>query len=315
MSPVARKAVEKEEPVEREVGDTTESNEEKGRQDFSVASSFQESLISSLTQSETSLVGERQDLEGSPLFDEEVVNSETNQEETLPETGEAQELAVDLNSEAETDEEPKRNDDLTLINGIDQEVADLLATHGITRFLDIAEFKEADMLRLSEELSDPCRVSRENWIEQAALLSQDVLTRYAHQAQLDNEEEFFDRLVLNRSYSIHSEVDITSLDETGTEPHVSSLTERLSVIEGQDANDANFSDTSFAEDVSDETETLENITLSESIEEDVTEALLDQDVLLDEVSEEVELTEAEELSEGLPEDAEFTDVLLAKSRR
>lgn len=314
VSPVARKAAEKEEPAKREVGDTTESNEEKGGQDFSVASSFQESLISSLTQSETSLVGERQDLEGSPLFDEEVVNSETNQEGILPETGEAQELAVELNSEAEMDEEPKNNNDLTLINGIDQEVADLLATHGITSFLDIAEFKEADMLRLSEELSDPCRVSRENWIEQAALLSQDVLTRYAHQAQLDNEVEFFDRLVLNRSYSIHPEVDITSLDEAGAEPHVSSLTERLSVIEGQDANDADFSDTSFAEDVSDEAETLENIILSESGEENVTEALLDQDVLLDEVSDEVELTEAEELGEGLPEDAEFTDVLLAKKQ-
>lgn len=236
VSPVTRSVSDKEE-AESAVRDESEE-----KQDFSVASSFQESLLSSLSNAETSLIGEKQLSENEPI---EEVEPETNNLEKRQDDGhepletethtddevlEADEALGDAVRETEAHETEaqeveahqsevekagtvlqagfipqgkKISDDLTLIRGIDAEVSDLLAAHGIQSFLDIVTFREADMLRLSEELSDPCRVSRENWIEQATLLNQNVSTYYA---QKSNDEIFFDRLSLNKYYSIHPEV-------------------------------------------------------------------------------------------------------------
>lgn len=225
VSPVTRSVSDKEE------AESARRDENEEKQDFSVASSFQESLLSSLSNAETSLIGERQPTENEPV---EEVEQETSRLEDQEDDGqqpleteplgdevleahqeqetEAQEVEVHQ-SEVEKagtvlqagfiPQGKKISDDLTLIRGIDAEVSDLLAAHGIQSFLDIATFREADMLRLSEELSDPCRVSRENWIEQATLLNQNVSTYYA---QKSNDEIFFDRLSLNKYYSIHPEV-------------------------------------------------------------------------------------------------------------
>lgn len=80
--------------------------------------------------------------------------------------------------------------DLTLIDGIDEAVLELLHGENIYEYKDIAAFKEVDMLRVSDLLSDPCRVSRQNWIEQAALLAAGGMTRYA---MVERGEVFYDR--------------------------------------------------------------------------------------------------------------------------
>lgn len=95
-------------------------------------------------------------------------------------------------------ETPYREEcDLTLIDGIDEAMVALLHGEDIFEFKDIAAFKEADMLRISELFSDPCRVSRQNWIEQAALLATGGLTHYASVA-LGN--ELFDRTSWAEAY-------------------------------------------------------------------------------------------------------------------
>jgi predicted flap endonuclease-1-like 5' DNA nuclease len=242
VSPVTRSVSDKKEEEsaagdEREEKQDFEESQDFGEsQDFSVASSFQESLLSSLSHSETSLIGEKQLSENEPIeeveqetcdFEErqddgqEFLETETHTDDVL----EADEAVLGAVQETEAQEieahqsevekagtvlqagfipqGKKPSDDLTLIRGIDAEVSDLLAQHGIQSFLDIATFREADMLCLSEELSDPCRVSRENWIEQATLLSQNVSTYYA---QKSKDETFFDRLWLNKYYTTHPEV-------------------------------------------------------------------------------------------------------------
>ncbi|GAA6211182.1 hypothetical protein NBRC116602_09220 [Hyphomicrobiales bacterium 4NK60-0047b] len=229
VSPVTRTVTDKEETVASTAGEGEE------KQDFSVATSFEESLISSLVHSETSLVSEREEEETlSHVNDDEVTDSLedvistqvqlTEDEVPVTQVFEADktdevaaelpkdELQVDVLQGSDVSSEPKVSDDLTLIQGIDGNVSELLSQHGIHTFLDIAEFREADMLRLSDELSDPCRVSRENWIEQAALLTQNVSTYYA---QKNNNDVLFDRLSLNEHYLIHPEVIEEQIDDAG----------------------------------------------------------------------------------------------------
>ncbi|CAN0499519.1 unnamed protein product, partial [Scytosiphon promiscuus] len=66
-----------------------------------------------------------------------------------------------------------------LIKGIDEDVAALVDRKGISSFKDVAAFKEADIIWISEALGEPGRVARENWIEQAALLAADTPTRFS----------------------------------------------------------------------------------------------------------------------------------------
>ncbi|MEP3474858.1 MAG: hypothetical protein ABJN57_01430 [Hyphomicrobiales bacterium] len=288
VSPVTRSVSDKEEAESAARDESEEKQDFEEKEDFSVASSFQESLLSSLSHSETSLIGEKQLSENEPIeeveqetcdFEErqddgqESLETETYTDDVL----EADEAVVGAVQETEADQSEvekagtvlqagfipqakKPSDDLTLIRGIDAEVSDLLAQHGIQSFLDIATFREADMLRLSEELSDPCRVSRENWIEQATLLSQNVSTYYA---QKSKDETFFDRLSLNKYYTIHPEVieelvsadhyeDVSEVDlseptlEPISEPIVEALNEGPTQSETDSAEVQEFTDALLA---------------------------------------------------------------------
>lgn len=70
---------------------------------------------------------------------------------------------------AETDALDKP-DDLTSIRGISTEFAEHLASLGVTRYAEIAAWRADDVRRVAQALELPREISRQNWIEQAALL-------------------------------------------------------------------------------------------------------------------------------------------------
>jgi predicted flap endonuclease-1-like 5' DNA nuclease len=67
-------------------------------------------------------------------------------------------------------------DDLTSIQGIDAALARHLASLGITRFADIAAWRSDDVRNVSQALGFSREISRQNWIEQAALLERSKAT-------------------------------------------------------------------------------------------------------------------------------------------
>lgn len=142
-----------------------------------------------------------------------------------------QDTAIDEQADLKPQDAPLEgasNDELTLIDGIDETVVALLTRHGIQSFQEIADFREADMMRLSDELRDPCRVSRENWIEQAALLQEGVLTAYA---LLESDESRFDRLFYIDAYTSHPVSTAFEPSEWAVADTASSLSDRLADAE------------------------------------------------------------------------------------
>lgn len=70
-------------------------------------------------------------------------------------------------------------DDLGLIAGIDQSAKDVLSAASITTYEQIVELSPAAVAEINEKLSSKGRVSRECWIEQAALLAAGNTTKHA----------------------------------------------------------------------------------------------------------------------------------------
>jgi predicted flap endonuclease-1-like 5' DNA nuclease len=64
-----------------------------------------------------------------------------------------------------------RGDDLTRIRGIDASLTERLARHDVTTFATIAAWGQDDVRRISAALDLGRQISRQNWIEQAALLA------------------------------------------------------------------------------------------------------------------------------------------------
>lgn len=69
-------------------------------------------------------------------------------------------------------------DDLTLIRGIDTEIAAKLAGLGYTRFEIIASWRAHDIAALEPSIPSN-RIAQQNWIEQAAMLATGTLTAHA----------------------------------------------------------------------------------------------------------------------------------------
>lgn len=63
-------------------------------------------------------------------------------------------------------------DDLTRIKGIGHVLQTKLNELGIVTYRQIADFTEADILRVNESLDFPGRIEREKWVEQAKRLSE-----------------------------------------------------------------------------------------------------------------------------------------------
>jgi len=74
---------------------------------------------------------------------------------------------------------PAARDNLQRISGIDADIEALLASHGVTRYSQIAHWSPADVARIEKLLGSPGRIGRENWIEQAQILSRGGDTRYS----------------------------------------------------------------------------------------------------------------------------------------
>lgn len=75
-------------------------------------------------------------------------------------------------------------DDLTRIRGILPETASALADAGVRRFADIAAWSAADVARVRLALGSGAAISRDQWIEQSALLATGAMTHHVRQAAL-----------------------------------------------------------------------------------------------------------------------------------
>lgn len=84
-------------------------------------------------------------------------------------------------------QDQSQEDQLTYIKTISPASAAALKLHGITRFADIANWRAEDIERISSILNIGDQIQRENWIEQAAILTQGGETHYAHLASLQAE--------------------------------------------------------------------------------------------------------------------------------
>ncbi len=83
-----------------------------------------------------------------------------------------------------TDQDISTADDLICIRGIDRALAGQLASHGVKSFDQIASWERDDVRRISSALNLGRQISRQNWIEQAALLRLSSPTRLQKPAPL-----------------------------------------------------------------------------------------------------------------------------------
>jgi predicted flap endonuclease-1-like 5' DNA nuclease len=74
---------------------------------------------------------------------------------------------------------PATHDNLLRISGIDAEVERLLTSQGVTRYSQIAHWSPADVNRFDRLLGTGGRIGRENWIEQAQILSRGGDTKFS----------------------------------------------------------------------------------------------------------------------------------------
>jgi predicted flap endonuclease-1-like 5' DNA nuclease len=77
--------------------------------------------------------------------------------------------------------EPPTHDNLQRIGGITAEIEQALNALGISRYSEIAQWSPTAVERLDKELRLSGRISRENWIEQAQILSRGGDTRFSRE--------------------------------------------------------------------------------------------------------------------------------------
>jgi predicted flap endonuclease-1-like 5' DNA nuclease len=74
---------------------------------------------------------------------------------------------------------PPTHDNLLRISGIDAKIESMLASQGVTRYSQIAHWSPADVERFDRQLGAGGRIGRENWIEQAQILSRGGDTKFS----------------------------------------------------------------------------------------------------------------------------------------
>jgi predicted flap endonuclease-1-like 5' DNA nuclease len=77
--------------------------------------------------------------------------------------------------------EPPARDNLQRIGGITAEIENKLNGLGIARYSEIAQWSPAAVERIDKEIGTAGRISRENWIEQAQILSRGGDTRFSRE--------------------------------------------------------------------------------------------------------------------------------------
>jgi predicted flap endonuclease-1-like 5' DNA nuclease len=80
---------------------------------------------------------------------------------------------------------PAARDDLLRIRGIDAQIERLLSERGVSRYSQIAHWSAADVARLESQIGVAGRIARENWIEQAQILSRGGDTAYSREYDRD----------------------------------------------------------------------------------------------------------------------------------
>jgi predicted flap endonuclease-1-like 5' DNA nuclease len=76
---------------------------------------------------------------------------------------------------------PAGSDNLQRIGNVTTEIEQALNAFGITRYAQIAQWSPADVERFEKQLLASGRISRENWIEQAQILSRGGDTRFSRE--------------------------------------------------------------------------------------------------------------------------------------
>jgi predicted flap endonuclease-1-like 5' DNA nuclease len=77
--------------------------------------------------------------------------------------------------------EPAHHDNLCRIGGIGPELEEKLNALGVSRYSEIAQWSPAAVERIDRELGLTGRIARENWIEQAQILSRGGDTRFSRE--------------------------------------------------------------------------------------------------------------------------------------
>jgi predicted flap endonuclease-1-like 5' DNA nuclease len=78
-------------------------------------------------------------------------------------------------------QEPPAHDNLQRIGGITAETEERLNALGVSRYSEIAQWSPAAVERIDKELNTAGGISRENWIEQAQILSRGGDTRFSRE--------------------------------------------------------------------------------------------------------------------------------------
>ena len=76
---------------------------------------------------------------------------------------------------------PPAHDNLQRIGGITAEIEQALNAQGVSRYSQIAQWSPADVERLGKALGASGRIARENWIEQAQILSRGGDTKFSRE--------------------------------------------------------------------------------------------------------------------------------------
>jgi predicted flap endonuclease-1-like 5' DNA nuclease len=76
---------------------------------------------------------------------------------------------------------PPERDNLRRIGGITEEIERVLNGQGVSRYSQIALWSPADVERFGKQLGAGGRIARENWIEQAQILSRGGDTRFSRE--------------------------------------------------------------------------------------------------------------------------------------
>jgi predicted flap endonuclease-1-like 5' DNA nuclease len=99
-------------------------------------------------------------------------------------------------------------DNLKRIGGINQEVERLLHVQGVTRYQHIAQWQPSDIERFDRLLGFDGRIARENWIEQAQILSRGGDTAYSREVDRRSTEQL-------RPTKLAEAIKVASEDKSG----------------------------------------------------------------------------------------------------
>jgi predicted flap endonuclease-1-like 5' DNA nuclease len=104
-----------------------------------------------------------------------------SQKSTAPAAGIAADAADTAAAVPIRPTDPPHHDNLCRIGGITPEIEQTLNALGVSRYSEIAQWSPAAVERIDRELGTSGRIARENWIEQAQILSRGGDTRFSRE--------------------------------------------------------------------------------------------------------------------------------------